>query len=237
MAPVKGRIQCDSGCLFLQKLRCAPGSLLQSSPAWAAACWLLFLLCPSYPHNITQRAAVHANECWFRIRELMLWPKLGHKNCYGVPSAKQNKQKKKTTLCSSHLTWNAHKRWWECNWLNDSHLIYFLVTIHTLSIKAATRTLTIMSQQHVNSNQSSVFTCWALSCARWFPDSDLSSPQLMCTDRDRVVLAKLTMLKYVHVLLCATQCESVNAQSCVCGAGIFFDQQSGWAGPSPALPG
>lgn len=61
----------------------------------------------------------------------------------------------------------------------------------------------------------------------------------MCTDRDRVVLAKLTMLKYVHVLLCATQCESVNAQSCVCGAGIFFasDQQSGWAGLLPALPG
>lgn len=61
----------------------------------------------------------------------------------------------------------------------------------------------------------------------------------MCTDRDRVVLAKLTMLKYVHVLLCATQCESVNAQSCVCGGGIFFasDQQSGWAGPLRALPG
>lgn len=61
----------------------------------------------------------------------------------------------------------------------------------------------------------------------------------MCKDRDWVVLAKLAMLKYVHVLLCATQCESVNAQSCVCGAGIFFasDQQSGWAGLLPAPPG
>ena len=55
--------------------------------------------------------------------------------------------------------------------------------------------------------------------------------RLMCADRDQVVLSKLTMLKYVHVLLCATQCDSVNAQSCACGAGIFFacDQRSGWA--------
>lgn len=46
-----------------------------------------------------------------------------------------------------------------------------------------------------------------------------------------VVLSKLIMLKYVHVLLSATQCAPVNAQSCVCGAGIFFasDQQSSWA--------
>lgn len=40
------------------------------------------------------------------------------------------------------------------------------------------------------------------------------------------------MLKYVHVLLCATQYESVNAQSRVCGGRIFFasDQRSRWAG-------
>lgn len=44
----------------------------------------------------------------------------------------------------------------------------------------------------------------------------------MSTDRDGVVQAKLTMLKYMHVLLCATQCASVNAQSCVCGAEGYF---------------
>lgn len=62
---------------------------------------------------------------------------------------------------------------------------------------------------------------------------------LMCIDRDQVVLAKLAMLKYVHVLLCATQCESVNAQSSVCGARIFFasDRHNYWAGLLPALPG
>lgn len=79
-------------------------------------------------------------------------------------------------------------------------------------------------------NQSLLFTCWALSRAHWFPDSDLSSMQFMCADRDWVVLAKLTMLKYVHVLLRAPQCESVNAQSCVCGAGIFLPLISRAAG-------
>lgn len=41
------------------------------------------------------------------------------------------------------------------------------------------------------------------------------------------------MLKYVHALLCTTQCDSVKEQSCACGAGIFFvyDQRSGWTWP------
>lgn len=30
------------------------------------------------------------------------------------------------------------------------------------------------------------------------------------------------MLKYVHALLCLAQCDSVNAQSCACRAGIFL---------------
>lgn len=92
---------------------------------------------------------------------------------------------------------------------------------------------TLLKLLDVWSGHSSLFTCRALSlsCAPWFPDSEWSSTQLVCADRDRVVLAKLTMLKYVHVLLPATQCESVNAQSCVCGAQLFSasDQQSGWA--------
>jgi len=58
----------------------------------------------------------------------------------------------------------------------------------------------------------------------------------MCADRDRVVLAKFTVLKYAHVLLCATQCEPVNAQSCVCGAGIFLPLISRVAGPGRRLP-
>lgn len=37
----------------------------------------------------------------------------------------------------------------------------------------------------------------------------LRPEQLMGPDRDRLVLAWLAILKYVHVLLCATQCVSV----------------------------
>lgn len=69
-----------------------------------------------------------------------------------------------------------------------------------------------------------------------FLTRDLSSTQLVCADRDRVVLAKRAMLKYARVLLCATQCEPVNAQSCVCGAGRFFRLRSAeQAGPGRCL--
>ena len=37
------------------------------------------------------------------------------------------------------------------------------------------------------------------------------------------MLAKLTMLIYVHALLWATQYVTVKAQSSVCEAAIFFD--------------
>lgn len=57
--------------------------------------------------------------------------------------------------------------------------------------------------------------------------------QLMCIDRDRVVLAKPAMLKYVHVLLCATQCESVKCtELCLWSEDIFClcsVQPQGWA--------
>lgn len=72
----------------------------------------------------------------------------------------------------------------------------------------------ITSQQKVATAASAHMFC-SRACS--FHDSGLSSTLLMCIDRDRAVLPQLTMLKYVHVLLCATQCESVNAQSSVCG--------------------
>lgn len=78
-----------------------------------------------------------------------------------------------------------------------------------------------MSRSHVNRQQSEA-AVYMRRCLLCFPDSERSSVWLMCTDRARVVLAKLAMLKYVHVLLRATQCESVNAQSDVCGAGGYF---------------
>lgn len=115
---------------------------------------------------------------------------------------------------------------------SSQHILYFL-WMFTCSSRQLAASHTFKITWCLEQPQLSVHmpSSLSLSCAPWFPDSVWSSTQLMCADRDRVVLAKLAMLKYVHVLLPATQCESVNAQSCVCGAQLFSasDQQSGWA--------
>lgn len=111
------------------------------------------------------------------------------------------------------------------------------LTKHMLLMITVAQSFKIMAQQDVNSGQSSVFTrcvspfrsptfltqTWAARC------SCVQTGTGLCWQ-------SLPLLKYVHVSLCATQCASVNAQSCVCGAGIFFasDQRSGWAAACPA---
>lgn len=50
------------------------------------------------------------------------------------------------------------------------------------------------------------------------------------------MLSELAMLKYVHVLLCSAQCDSVNAQSRACSAGIFLIGGAGGAGATAHCP-
>lgn len=76
-------------------------------------------------------------------------------------------------LTLRHLSLRAHKRWLHSD---SPYISYSILPTHMLFMVTVTHISKITSQQHVSSsNQSLVFTCWALSCARLFPDSDLSS--------------------------------------------------------------